>query len=148
MNGDLEVLKLNYEKWYSKKANSRYRGQKIEIRPANFWNTRFSIFKNDREVGLIRFNWKGEAIIRLDELVEDTREYVVRSRWALKPHFDVYLDTGELLLTFRAISKWHACKIVHEVKRKEAELPVDEYELLLYCGFAANTLSANHAAGV
>lgn len=146
MEGNLEVLALKYEKWFSKKANSRYRGQHIEIRAANFWNTKFTIFKNKQDVGQIRFNWKGEAMIRLDELVDESQEYIVKSKLGWKPHFEVRLDNGELLLTLRSVSKWYASKINLEVKKEAVELPIDEAELLLYCGFAVNCILANRAA--
>ncbi|MCB0629424.1 MAG: hypothetical protein R2824_28055 [Saprospiraceae bacterium] len=146
MNGNWEVVELQFEKWYSHKAVARYRGQQIEICPKGFWSNRFEIIKNGKQIGFIKFEWKGGMVLQLEDADGQMHRYVMKPKGVLKFRFELTNEAGELLLALRADGKWYNPGMSYAIERTEQELPFDEAEFLLYCGFTARVQMQQMAA--
>lgn len=48
------------------------------IKAYNAWQTRFDVFKNNRDIGDIDYNWKGQIILRLKNEDDLTKHFIVR----------------------------------------------------------------------
>ena len=138
INGNWEILELKYEKWYSSKANARYRSQDIQIKSKDFWGSKFLILKNKQEIGNITFNWKGYAIISLLDEEGSQHQYFMKAKGLLKLRFEVRNEADELVLTMKTVNKWNKLNLDYQIEKTEHEPPFDEHEFLLYCGYTAN----------
>ena len=146
MNGNWEVVELQFEKWYSHKAAARYRGQQIEIRPKGFWNRKYEIIKNGKQIGSIKFEWKGGMVLQLEDADGQMHSYLMKPKGILKFRYELIDEAGELLLTLRSDGKWYNLGMSYDIERTGLELPFDEAEFLLYCGFTARVQMQQSAA--
>jgi len=140
LRDETERFKLKYTNWFNSKAETSYNQQDIIIRSKNLWNSKFDIFKDNRDCGDITFNWMGHVIIRLtraDGKGED--EFLLKHRGILGRLYELLTEKNTHLLTLKASFNWSKFKYNYTVAREGHDFPdaiLDE--LLIYCGFAAN----------
>jgi len=144
-----EQFQLKYQNWFSSKAMTAYNDQQIIMKSKNIWMSKFDIFKNDKDVGDIIFNWMGHVIIRLtraDGKGED--EFLLKHRGILSTQYELRTENNEHLLTLKAGFNWKKFKYNYEVIREKHDYPAIVLdELLIYCGFAANLHMTNSGMG-
>lgn len=146
VDGNFERAELQFEKWFSHKAFALYRGQEIRIQPKGFWNSKFEITRNGREIGFLKFEWKGGMILQLEDADGQQHCYRMKPKGVFKFRFELMDEADNLLLTLYADGKWYNAGSSYRVERTEHELPIDEVEFLLYCGFTARIQMAQMAA--
>jgi hypothetical protein len=64
---DAALGKLDYTSWFTIKSTIELNGGKsFEIAPANIWHTSIDITANDVMIGSMKFSWKGQIIVTLE----------------------------------------------------------------------------------
>ena len=144
-----EQFQLQYQNWFSSKAETDFNDQQIMMKSKNIWMSKFDIFKDGVDVGDIIFNWMGHVIIRLtraDGSGED--EFLLKHRGVLSSQYELRTETDKHLLTLKAGFNWKKFKYNYDVIRQDHDYPdVVLNELLIYCGFAANLHMTNSGMG-
>jgi len=128
-----DLLELEYKNWFSSIANTNFDNTEIEIRSKNFWNSSFDIFHSGKDVGNIIFNWRGDALITINN-----EKYLFKAiEWNSK--FELLNDKEEKIVLIKPNYKWEKKKYDYEL-----EVVTDYFdfsrlvELLIYVGFTAN----------
>jgi len=142
----MKITELNYKNWFGSKAGTRYKSQDIEIVQKNMWCHTFRIFKNKVESGTIGFNWKGRGEIRLMDENSEELLLTMKARGIWKSGFEIINEHGEPVLRLNAKFNWRKFSHDYHIEKGPGALPIDEHELLLYCGFAAHQYLAMMSA--
>lgn len=146
--GSFPMLEIKYTSWFSGHAQTRFKGTAIDMKPGNFWQSKFSITKNDKEAGELKYHTRGSISF---ELWKDSEEHPVSYQFLSKGFWKPYyllLDEAENTV-LRLQPKWVWRKFSHDY---EVEIPDTEYdeeyltELLIYCGYATNVYDQKNAA--
>ncbi|WP_375324273.1 aminotransferase [Flagellimonas sp. GZD32] len=133
-----EICELIYNNWFSGKATTVLKGNKIEIKPKNIWTSSVEIHKNESKIGDITFNLKGQMVIRLSKPDGEEFNYVMKNKakWTLK--FDVFDASNELQFSLNSVNKWTKLNYDYDIEMERENPEFDMEELALYCGYAAN----------
>lgn len=129
-----EFLELSYKNWFSSNASAHFNNKEIEIRPKNFWNTSFDIFRDGVDVGDIAFNWMSNAIISIDN-----ERFLLKSIgiWSLK--FEFLNEREDRLFLIKPSLNWKKMKYDYEIEIISEDYSLNRLvELLVYIGFSAN----------
>lgn len=136
-NGET-LNQLNYTNWFTGKAKADFQKQQIEIYPKNIWQNKYYIYKNGDNAGSISVNWKGFFKICLNALNGQEINYIFKPRGVWKLRFELYTEDESLLLTMHAINNWRKLNYDYQVESLGNTTLINETELLIYCGYAAN----------
>jgi hypothetical protein len=128
-----DLLELEYKNWFSSIANTNLDNTEIEIRPKNFWNSSFDIFHNGKDVGNIIFNWRGDAVITINN-----EKYLFKAiEWNSK--FELLNDKEDKIVLIKPNYKWEKKKYDYELEIVTENFDFSRLvELLIYVGFTAN----------
>ncbi len=133
-----EICELIYNNWFSGKATTVLKGNKIEIKPKNIWTSSVEIHKNESKIGDITFNLKGQMVIRLSKPNGEEFNYVMKNKakWTLK--FDVFDESDVHQFSLNSVNKWTQLNYDYDIEMAAYNSNFDIEELLVYCGYAAN----------
>jgi hypothetical protein len=128
-----DLLELEYKNWFSSIASTNLNNRKIEIRPKNFWNSSFDIFHNGKGVGNIIFNWRGDAVITINN-----EKYLFKAiEWNSK--FELLNEKEDKIVLITPNYKWEKKKYDYELEVVTENFDFSRLvELLIYVGFSAN----------
>jgi len=141
-SNEKKLVELTYTNWFSSKASTHFKRDRIEILPKNIWQSKFDIFINGSDRGDITFNWKGHIIL----LIED-KPYLLKRKSLWKSTFALLDENQKLLLTVKPSLNWKKFKYDYHIQEIDASLEGDALtRMLLYVGFAANLYMARAAA--
>lgn len=146
--GSLPMFEVKYTSWFSGHAQTRYKGASIEIKPGNFWHSKFPVTINGTESGVLVFHSKGYFSIEL--FVENhgaTKVFQFKPKGFWKSHY-LLLDEAENIL-MRLHPKWVWRKFSYDYEVELLDESLDEEfltELLIYCGYACKVIQEKRAA--
>ncbi|WP_167598203.1 aminotransferase [Leeuwenhoekiella sp. ZYFB001] len=138
LDGAKELCEVVYKNWFSSTAITNLKKSVIEIKPKNIWTSKVDLFKNDRNVGDITFNLKGQMVIRYINPDRTEVNYILKNVSGLKLKFEVYNAEKQLQFKLICTSKCHQLSYNYEVEPEAFDKQTDLEELLVYCGYAAN----------
>jgi hypothetical protein len=145
IKGSFEVLQeestllyvVDYVNWYSGEATSNFGGNTYAIRPANFWQSQFNVFRNDQITAKICFNWKGEIIITYTNTNGIENEFLFQYKGIWKFRFILSDRSGNELLAMA--SSWSNLKYHYDVSVADGPFAENDMkELVMICGYSAN----------
>lgn len=146
--GSLPMFEVKYTSWFSGHAQTRFKGTSIEMKPGNFWQTKFMILRNGGEAGEMIFHTNGSVIIQLFEgFSGHAAKFQFKPKGFWKSHY-LLLDEAENIV-MRLQPKWVWRKFSYDYV---VEMPDEIYdeelltELLIYCGYAAKVIQEKNAA--
>lgn len=135
-----EVFTMKYQNLFSSKAETNINNEKFQIIPENIWQYSFKLIKDGQDIGTIKFNWKGHAIIELSSDVSCSLKY----KGILDTRFELKNDKEELLLTAKLKNNWDLRKYEFHLDVTEQTEKLDEYiPLIILTGYALN-INVNH----
>lgn len=136
---DERVLELIYSNWFASNAKTSYKSNNIEIKPKNFWASKFDILKNELDIGDLTFNWKGDVVIQLTNSEQTENNYLLRAKGFWKMAFEL-LDGNEVkILSLRPNFNWKKVGYDYEIElANNVENQEEIMELLIFSGFGAN----------
>jgi len=128
-----DLLELEYKNWFSSIANTNLDNIEIEIRPKNFWNTSFEIFHDGKDIGDIIFNWRGDAVITVNN-----EKYLFKAlEWNSK--FELLNENENRIVLIIPNYRWEKNKYDYEIEIVSENFDFSRLvELLIYVGFSAN----------
>lgn len=140
LNGDKIISEVEYENWYASKAMAKVSGDFLEIRPANFWQTKILIFRNKREVGEMRFNWRGQIEIKLRDSEMRQQKWSVKYNGLFKGKFELIDKDKEPTLRLIPTFRWKTLGYNYDIEiLKEAK---NLEELCIISGYSSTYLLA------
>lgn len=143
VNDGKVICELDYKNWFSGKASVVLRDDMIDTKPKSIWANKILLFKNERAIGEIDFNWKGHMIIRLNE---SKSTFLLKAKGFWKLGFELFDASEELVFTMNAVNRWTKLKYDYEIEIVESIAPENMNELVLYSGYASNLYAALIAA--
>ncbi len=146
--GSLPMFEVKYTSWFSGHAQTRFKGISIEIKPGNFWQTKFMITRNGVEAGEMVFHTKGFITIHLFEgFSGHAANFQFKPKGFWKSHY-LLLDEAENMV-IRLHPKWVWRKFSYDYEVEIQREAYDEAfltELLIYCGYACKIIQEKNAA--
>lgn len=134
---------LKYDNWYSGKAHT-VGGHSIEIKPANFWATKFDIRINGKPAGMITGKFNGHFQVDLSQSEQGIYLLKLKSAWRLK--FSIYNESGALQFQLISKNNWKKLNYDYEVIMENFDGNTDLKNLLIICGYVANRYLTNMGA--
>ena len=128
---------VKYKSLFSGEATSNFDGNSYAVRSANFWQSKFEVFRNDLFIGKFSFNWKGEIIITYSNTTGIENEMLFEYKGVWKFRFILSDRSGNELLAMASsgsILKYHYDVSVADGFFRENE----SKEILMICGYCAN----------
>ncbi len=147
LNGNECLLEVTYANWFASKAETTFKNTKLEIKPKNIWQSKFSILKNDIPAGSITFNWKGHIIINTLDQEHLKTQYVLRAKGFWHMGFELLDAQEHQLLFLKPNLSWRKVNYNYEIQDCNQELSDSLIELLVYAGFSANLYMTTMLAG-
>ena len=138
LEGTRVICEVVYKNWFSSKATTNLNQAVLEIQPKNIWTSKVDLFKNDRNVGDITFNLKGQMVIRYINPDRTEVNYILKNTSGLKLKFEVFNAAKALQFKLACTSKWHQLRYHYDVELAAFDGQTELHELLVYCGNAAN----------
>ena len=89
LDGNTDLGKLFYEKWYSFNATINVENQEYQCQFNNFWGTELRLLKNGELIGTFKINWLGKIVVEFNQ-----KKYLLTSKGFLKYRY-VLLDESE-----------------------------------------------------
>lgn len=90
--------KLDYANWFSIKAEIALPdGKKYEIAPTSLFQTSVAITADGVQLGKLKFNWKGQIVINL----ENGQSYIYKRVGFLSSHFGLFNESEHELVTLK-----------------------------------------------
>ena len=128
-----DLLELEYKNSFSSIASTNLDNTEIEIRPKNIWNSSFDIFHDGKDAGNIIFNWRGDAVITINN-----EKYLFKAiEWNSK--FELLNEKEEKIVLIIPNYKWEKKKYDYELEVVTENFDFSRLvELLIYVGFSAN----------
>ena len=142
----IDIFELKFPKWYSHRAEVSYNKSIIEIKPKSIWSSKYYIFKNSQEKGLITSNWKGEVSIQFYDERNNKRTYQLIKRGLWKEKFEVYNEKMSKIMTVIKSLNWKKLNSDYELENKAHNLEEKHFnELMIYIGFYVVLIKKNTA---
>lgn len=135
---DQEIYELEYNNLFSQKAKTEFNGNIIEIRPKSIWTSKASIYKNQKEIGDISMNLKGQIVIKLLTAKGNEFNFFMKNKGLWNPKFKVFNDAKVLQFSLNSANNWKKLNYDYTIEMAEFRSEFDFKELLIYCGYAAN----------
>ncbi|MES2647627.1 MAG: hypothetical protein V4717_12170 [Bacteroidota bacterium] len=102
-----EIGRLQYEKWFSFKAEMIVEGTNVyKIEPKGFWGTTIELKHNDQVLLNFKMNWNGNIIIH-SKLDGTEKDFVLKHKGILKESYVLLNKEEEDLLVIRPAFKWN-----------------------------------------
>lgn len=145
----IQKIELQYKKWFSSYAKAVYDNSIIEIKPQNIWCSKFDIYIDEKDIGDIIFNWKGNMIIRVINENNLENNYILKFKGLWKSSFKLENENGDVLLILKPSLNWKKLNYNYDIEiianyYDEKEL----MKLLIYSGYSANLYMSMIAAAV
>ena len=102
----MEIGRLNYEKWFSFKAELTLgQTETYQVEPQGFWGTTIELKQNEKILLDFKMNWNGSIII--NTRFDDTeRDFVFKQKGVLKSIYVLLDADGQELLAIEPDFKW------------------------------------------
>lgn len=144
------ITTLEYENLMSSEAKFEIDGEYYKIKAHNIWQSKFDVFKNNKDIGDIDYNWKGEIILRLKNNDELTKHFLFKLESLWKSIYSIQDYLTNHLYRLEPIYNWKKFKydfyIIKGENQHEHENDVNEMVLIIM-GFYALNLYMKSSAG-
>jgi hypothetical protein len=146
--GSLPMFEVKYTSWFSGHAQTRFNGDSIEMKPGNFWQTKFPIIRNGVEAGEMFFHSRGFiSILLFEERSGMAANFKFKPKGFWKSHYLLLDEADNEIL--RLQPKWVWRKFSYDYEIEMIDETFDEaflIELLIYCGYACKVIQEKNAA--
>lgn len=144
------ICKIDYKSYFSIDAVFKLNASNYLIKSNNIWQTKFDIFKDNKDIGDIDPNWKGEIIIRLKNNETITKHFILKAKGMFQIAYELRDFLTNHLWTIKPVmSKFRLNHfiITREEGFIEEENKVNELELMTATVYALNLyMRSQHAA--
>lgn len=131
---DQLICRLEYGSIWNADSEFTYNGNTYFIKANNIWMSKFDILKDERDVGDIDYNWRGEIIIRLKNIESFTKHFVLKRKSIFKFDFELVDFLTNHLWSIELEYNWknwhHDILIKREAGFEEETNQIDEIELM------------------
>ena len=144
------VCQLQYESLTNYNANFTLNNNQYHIKAANVWQSKYNVLKNDKDIGDIDFNWKGEIILRLINEDGMTKHFILKVTNVWSSKFELRDFLTEQLWSIHPELKWTSMSYHYTIKSEEGlhreENKVNLTELLAMTMYGVQLMLAAAAA--
>ncbi|QHT66922.1 hypothetical protein GXP67_09770 [Rhodocytophaga rosea] len=133
------LVEVLYANWLSRKAQTWLNSIPIQIKPKNFWQSKFEILKNGISKGHMAIDWKGDVMIRLKTVNNSENRYLLKATGSLKTGFELLDEKERKILSLKQGINWKKLGYNYAIELADNQKVDQEIvELLIYSGFGAN----------
>jgi hypothetical protein len=142
--GEFKILTANndyiavfsYKNWFSSSGSANTTGGLVEVKAMDGFESSFHIFNDDRDVGEIHFNWKGNIIITLEDKSGQNKTMVLRSV-SLKSDWVLEDEKENTILKLHSDTHWTKVDYRYDVELFH-DYGISIPLLLIACGYGTN----------
>jgi hypothetical protein len=143
-----ELGALLFNNYLSMKAKLSLGERQRSVYPTGFWNRKYSIVENDREVARIHGGFKPKIELIDQNKDEANKTYLIHRRGFQNWSYELKeKDTGRVL--FELLPEWSTKKMAYSFTVANQQLQSEENlaELLLYCSYAHQVMRRHSSLG-
>ena len=145
------ITEVEYESLMSYDVKFEIDGDFYKIKAHNMWQTKFDVFKNNKDIGDIDSNWKGEIILRLKNNDDLTKHFQFKLESVWKFIYSIHDYLTNHLYRLEPVYNWKKFRydfyITEGEHKNEHENDVDEQVLIVMGFYALNLYMKNSSAG-
>ncbi len=137
--------KLDYTSWFSiRSAIVMQSGKTYEIAPANVFQTSIQLNEGDTKLGSLKFNWKGQIIISM----ENGKTYTFKRVGFFHSHFGLFTEHDQEIVILNQHFKLSEFSFNYTIETDDNYTEGKDVQILLLMVYCANYMHSMAAAAV
>ncbi len=142
---DTYLGKLDYPSWFSIKANIILpSGEEVEIAPTSMWQTKVEFRSGERLIGSLKFNWKGQIVIQM----ENGPGYIFKRVGFFNFHYGLFNENEHELVAMKQHFKLSEFSFSYTAETDDNYAEGKDALLLLIMAYCGNYMHAAASAAM
>ena len=125
--------------WSGTKAYAAIGTDMLEIKPTNFWKSKFNINYSGKDIGTLHFNWRSHGFLDLVNEQGDILRLTLKQRGFFSQRYEVYTEDPYPIITLFSKMDWF--KFNYDVQIHDPNFNTFPLSVLMgILGFVVNTI--------